>query len=456
MQPHHVAPQNRALRPHDDRRVAFQTLGCRLNQFETDSLAGAFESAGYTVVPFEEPAEAYIVNTCTVTNKADRKSRNTINRAMRHKRGVVVVTGCFVESHRRQLETHPGTFVVDNARKRHVVELVDAHLRGEILHPQSLDVDLFGYPVTAPIFRTRSMVKIQDGCDNFCTFCIIPFVRGRARSRDPRSILEHARRALDKGYREIVITGVNVSRYDHGQTGFSALVEQMLELEGSYRLRISSMEPDSLDDRFYDLLNHPRMCPQLHLCLQSGSDSVLQQMRRQYSVAQYRAILERIRARRPDFNITTDVLVGFPGESEADFESTCALCNEIGFGHIHTFAYSRRSGTRADRMSAQIPEVVKQLRSERIRAIAADSKRRYRRGFVGRTQQLLVEQIDPRSGLARGYGEHYLPLITDAAGLERNSLVTVVLRDLDDGDDPLLRATVLKSVSAGGTQKPVT
>ncbi len=424
------------------RRVAFQTLGCRLNQFETDSLAGEFEGAGYTIVPFDQSADAYIVNSCTVTNKADRKSRNTIYRAERSSDALVVVTGCFVESHRQELERRPRTFTVDNAHKRHVLDLVEAHLNGEILHPESLERDLFSYSVPDPIFHTRSMVKIQDGCDNYCTFCIIPFVRGHATSRAPEDVLTHVQGSLEKGYKEIVVTGVNISRYRHGDVGFSELIERLLELDGDYRLRISSMEPDSLDDRFFSLLEHPRMCPHLHLCLQSGSERILLKMRRQYTAAQFARMAERIRARRSDFNLTTDVIVGFPGETEADFNETRALCTDLEFGHIHTFAYSRRSGTRADRLQEQIPEKVKQERSQQIRLIAEASKRRYRLALVGQTQRLLVERVDPSHGVARGYGENYVPIAVAAEGISRNSFVPVLLESLDtpeESEEPVLR-----------------
>ena len=422
------------------RRVAFQTLGCRLNQFETDSLAGEFEHAGYTVVPFEEQADAYIVNSCTVTNKADRKTRNSIHRATRRSDALVVVTGCFTENHKLELQLQPGTLAVDNARKRHVVDLVDAHLRGEIPQPELMQPDLFSYNVPEPIFHTRSMVKIQDGCDNYCSFCIIPYVRGHAVSREPAEILNHVRRSLDRGYKEIVVTGVNISRYRYAETGFSSLIEQLLAIDADFRLRISSMEPDSLDDRFFALLEHPRMAPHLHLCLQSGSERLLLKMRRQYSAAQYAQIVGRIRALQPDFNITTDVIVGFPGETEADFAATCALCSELQFGHIHTFSYSRRSGTRADRMPDQITEAIKRERSEQVRRIGALSKQRYRARFVGRCQRVLIEQIDEQLGQARGYGQHYLPLVIDRKGQQRNSFVDVRVTQLEPTDDPLLRA----------------
>ncbi|WP_455383267.1 tRNA (N(6)-L-threonylcarbamoyladenosine(37)-C(2))-methylthiotransferase MtaB [Salinispira pacifica] len=443
---------NAPMKSANGRRIAFQTLGCKLNQYETDSLASRFVRAGYRVVPFGSPADACVVNTCTVTNRSDRKSRNTINRALRgglpEGRSVpgetgeplVVVTGCFVGTHRDELESMGLNYVVENDQKSHIFELVDAHFRGEMEHPVEMGRDLFDFPVAEQIFHTRSMVKIQDGCDNFCTFCIIPYVRGRAASRPVQQILDNVRETVEAGSREVVITGVNLSRYRDGETGFSSLLEQILEVPGDFRVRISSMEPDSLDERFLDILGHPKMCPHLHLCLQSGSERVLLQMRRQYTYREYRRITDSIRARYPDFNLTTDVIVGFPGESEEDFAQTERACREIGFSHIHTFPYSRRTGTRAERMDGHLSEQVKKERSARIRAISDLNKRRYREQFVGRSQRLLVERVGARGAEGSGYGEHYVPVELRMPQVRHNEFYDVTLTALTDGEDPTLIA----------------
>ncbi|HUX13115.1 MAG TPA: radical SAM protein, partial [Spirochaetia bacterium] len=240
------------------------------------------------------------------------------------------------------------------------------------------------------------------------------------------------------GSREVVITGVNLSRYSDGTTGFSSLLERILELPGDFRLRISSMEPDSLDDRFLDILSHPKMCPHLHLCLQSGSERILLQMRRQYSYLGYRKIVDAIRTRLPDFNLTTDVIVGFPGETEADFADTENACREIGFSHVHTFPYSRRSGTRADRMDGQISEDAKKERSARIRRISDENKRNYRLRFVGREQRVLVERKGARKATGSGYGEHYVPVEFHLPEVRYNEFYRVRLTALGEGDDPAL------------------
>ena len=489
------------------KRIAFNTLGCKLNQYETDSLASQFFRAGYEVVPYEAEADAYVINTCTVTNKSDRKSRNMVNRATgravgtagapgaavdaatratgaapateaafgrfeqpaenassataseaippvpaSETRPVVVVTGCFVDSNRDYLAGRSDiTYVVDNARKNNIFHIVDAHFRGEILDPARLDSDPFGYALAEKGFHTRSMVKIQDGCDNFCTFCIIPYVRGRATSRPLPAVLDNVRRLVDAGTREVVLTGVNMGRYRDGESDFADVVEAVLDLPGDFRVRISSLEPEPSDERFIDLLGHPKMCPHLHLCLQSGSERILLAMRRMYTLAGYLEFVERLRSRYPGFNLTTDVIVGFPGESDADFEETARVCREVAFSHIHTFKYSRREGTRADRMPNQVSEVVKSARSERIREIGSDNKRRYRSTLLGSVQTVLVESVDAE-GCGQGYGEHYVPVTVCAAEwqaqssprIAENRFCPVRLTALEEGEEPVFRGEPLR------------
>ncbi|GAB6091260.1 tRNA (N(6)-L-threonylcarbamoyladenosine(37)-C(2))-methylthiotransferase MtaB [Spirochaeta dissipatitropha] len=395
------------------KKVAFQTLGCKLNQYESDSLAAQFRRGGYTLVDSAEKADCYIINTCTVTNKADRKSRNIMNRALRQNArddSITVITGCFVDSHRDQMESDDRlTYAVDNARKAHIFEMVHSHFKGELLHPNALPKDLFHYSIPDRSVHTRAMVKVQDGCDNFCTFCIIPFVRGRGSSRPLPDILEEVDSLIAAGFKEIVLTGVNMSRYIWQDHSFSDVVDAILHRTGDFRVRISSLEPDQLDDRFLGLLKHPKMCRHLHLCLQSGSERILLAMRRMYSYADYRFIADKIRTLIPGFNITTDIIVGFPGESEEDFLASCQAAESIGFGHIHIFPYSRRMGTRAERMTGHVDSKVKSERLKQLQTIADNQKIAFRRSLIGKTQEVLVEKID-ESGYAQGYGESYCPV----------------------------------------------
>jgi len=422
------------------KRIAFKTLGCRLNQYETDSIVSEFINSGYEVVNITEKADAYIINTCTVTNMSDKKSRQVINRVYkRNQDAVLVVAGCMVNNYKEVIEKQvKATYTVDNERKHNIFSLIDSHFKGEIIHPDELKKDRFGFGPAEKGFHTRCLIKIQDGCNNFCTFCIVPFVRGRAVSRSIEDILENIRQVLDFGYKEIVLTGVNIGRYDYEGLNFENLVEKIVEIPGDFRVRISSIEPEGFGDKLFDLFSHPKLTPNLHLCIQSGSDKILQKMRRTYTVDDFRSIVDKIRSRIPDFNFTTDIMVGFPGETEDDFLETCKVANEIGFSHIHTFKYSVRKGTHAERMPDQVPEKIKTERSAIIRDIAEKTKRKYRSSFIGKTQKVLVEKIDNK-GFATGYGEFYIPVKFKADEQTRlKDFRTVKIVGIEDGEDPML------------------
>lgn len=427
------------------RKIAFKTLGCRLNQYETDALASTFSSNQYNVVDYEDQADVYVVNTCTVTKQSDTKSRNIIRHATRkNEEAVTVVTGCMVNNHREKLEESLDnvTYFVENKEKSQIYGLIDAHFKGEVFHPKKDAANLFGYEAAKDTFHTRSMIKIQDGCNNFCTFCIIPKVRGRATSRPAGEILENIKHVVNFGFKEIVLTGVNIGRYEHEGLKFDDLVEKVLELPGDFRVRISSIEPEGFTPKLYKLFNHPKLTPHLHLCIQSGSDKTLLKMRRMYTVDEFRKIVTDIRKEIPGFNFTTDVIVGFPGESEEDFQETIDVVQEIGFSHIHTFKYSLREGTRAARMPEHIPDKVKSARSEVIRELTQDNKLKYRKSFIGKQQRVLVEKIDDQ-GFAHGYGEHYIPVKFAGQVLKKNEFYLVDLKHVENAEEPVLVGEVL-------------
>lgn len=413
------------------KRIAFSTLGCRLNQFETDALVTRFRNTGYEIVPFDCEADAYVINTCTVTDKSDRKSRNTIYRAGRWGHApVVVTTGCYTENHRKYLKEQLGvTYVVDNQHKNGIFTILDAHFRGEIVNSETMPGDQFDFDDTSGGFHTRRMVKIQDGCDNFCSFCIIPSVRGAAISRPFEEVLDGIKNVIDSGGKEIVLTGVNISRYQYGNMDFTELVSKILELPGEFRLRISSIEPDLPASRFIDLVNHPKFCRHLHLCFQSGSDRILRSMNRQYSYSYFRNLVEGIRSRSADFNLTTDIMVGFPGETDSDFEETCRAVEAMRFSHIHTFPYSVRTGTTAAHMDDQIPGRLKAVRAKRIRELSEKQKEHYFRSLLGMEQTVLVEKVE--NGQYRGYGDRYVPVTFEAetgAGTSSEKLINTFQR----------------------------
>ena len=420
------------------KKVSFKTLGCRLNQYETDALVTQFHQAGYHVVDFSTPADITVINTCTVTRQSDQKSRNSISHAARkNSSGVVVVTGCMANNHKEQLEaSEKVTYVVDNAHKSRIVPLIDAYFKGEVMHPDSFQGDVFGFETVDQSLHTRTAIKVQDGCDNFCTYCIVPSVRGRAVSRPLDQILDNVRKVVDNGFREVVITGVNIGRYDLGSNNIESVIEKILDLPGDFRIRISSLEPDGFGPGFHRLFTHSKMAPHLHLCIQSGSDAILSKMKRMYTVGSFMEIVEKFREHIPDFNFTTDVIVGFPGETEKDFRRTVEVVKEARFSHVHTFRYSRRKGTRADRMEDQVEERIKTERSEVIRLLSEETRISYMQSMLGKPQRVLVEKVD--KGTARGYGEHYLPVRFPTGGTARNLFEQVLVHDIDHSDPPVM------------------
>ena len=424
--------------------VAFKTLGCRLNQSETDSLVSEFHHSGWQIVDFNKPADIYIINTCTVTSQSDKKSRNLINQANRKNTdALVIVTGCMVDNYRDAPVDIPGSACfVENNLKGSIFRMVEDYLERKVWKSTSYEPGVFNFRPADISLHTRSLIKIQDGCDHFCTFCIVPFVRGRAVSRPVEDILNNIRQVIDSGFQEIVITGVNISRYKIENIDFEELIGKILAVSGNFRVRISSIEPYGLGDKFIRLFSNPKLMPHLHLCLQSGSDRVLLKMRRTYSVSGFRSIVDKIRKNYPDFNFTTDIMVGFPGETDQDFKATCEATKNLGFSHIHTFKYSRRKGTRADLMPNQVTEKIKNERSSIIRQISAENKLAYRKSLIGKIQHVLVEKVHARTG--KGYGELYVPVEFKHPEVRRNMIQKVILTEIGQRDDLILYGKPVK------------
>ncbi len=428
------------------KKIAFKTLGCRLNIFETDALVSQFRNEGYEIVDFNREADAYIVNTCTVTNQSDKKSRQETGKASRtNSDAVLVVTGCMATNQKVNLEKQNKiTYVIDNEHKSDIFHLLDSHFKGEIISPDELRSDRFGFDTVEEGLHTRSLIKVQDGCNNYCTFCIVPFVRGKAVSRPWKDIEKNIREVLDYGFKEIVITGVNIGRYDADGMDFEDLIEKVLAIPGDFRVRISSIEPEGFGDKLFNLFSNSKLTPHLHLCIQSGSDKILKEMRRTYTVDDFRQMVNKIRNRIPSFNFTTDLMVGFPGETEEDFQLSLDAIEEFGFSHIHTFKYSIRKGTRAERMYDQIPEKTKTQRSARIREIAEQNKRKYRSTFIGKQQNVLVEKID-EDGFASGYGDHYVYVkFKSSKYTKTNEFSLIEIIGIEDGEDPDLIGGIIQ------------
>lgn len=427
-----------------NRRVAFKTLGCRLNQSETDSLLTDFYKANYEIVGFNDNADVYIINTCTVTNQSDHKSKTIINQACKRDGSpVIVVTGCMADNQKEDLGIRNNiTYIVPNRTKSAIFSLIDSHFKGEIMNPDSMKEGLFNFSVAEKSFHTRSFIKINDGCNNSCSYCIVPKVRGKAISRPPGDILDNIRKVVDLGYKEVVLTGVNISCYNFDNVNFEDLIEKVLNVPGDFRVRISSLEPEGFGEKLVALFDNPKLCPHLHLCLQSGSDNILMKMKRVYNLESYLKIIELLKSKCPDINFTTDIIVGFPGESDKDFLDSCKVIKDVGFSHVHTFKYSIRKGTFAEHFPEHVPENVKAERSKKIREISDENKLAYRKSIITKTQRVLVEKIT-KEGQAMGYGENYVPVIFNSEDCIINSFKMVRISGITEANNMVLNGNTI-------------
>lgn len=411
---------------HAGPRFAVATLGCRLNQAESDELERKLAAAGLVPVEPEDSADIYVVNTCTVTHIADRKARHLIRHLKRlNPAAVVVATGCYAQVAPGELSSMPEVdLVVPNRQKDLLPEII---LRaweerfGPVL-PRLQDVAAGACTWVDRPGRARALLKIQDGCNYVCAFCIVPRARGRHRSVPVPELVERVRAFAAEGFDEVVLTGVCIGAYGlewDGRPHLYDLVRTLLDETPVRRIRFSSIDPADFDLRLLDLYPSGRLCRHFHLPLQSGSDAVLRRMRRRYTAGQYRELVEAIRSRIPGAFIAADVIVGFPGESEADFEATFDLCRELGFAGLHVFRYSPRPGTLAARFPDQVPEPVKRARSERLIALAEELAAAFRASQLGATLEVVVEgpaQCGPSGTWWEGLSDNYLRVHFPAPG----------------------------------------
>jgi threonylcarbamoyladenosine tRNA methylthiotransferase MtaB len=398
-------------------KVALTTLGCKVNQYETQKILESFEARGFEVVPFDSPADVYVINTCSVTQSAEAKSRQTVRRAARQNpNAIVVMTGCYAQfTLRRGERVEEAHLIVPNPEKLHTVDRLlesfpELAARLSLEGTAQLVPDTPGAKVHQ---RTRAVLKIQDGCNVFCSFCSIPYTRPVLRSRPADEVLEEARSLVARGFREIVLTGVLIGDYGE-QTGsggadLPTLCQRLSQLEGLERIRISSIEPTLVSDDLIDLLaTNPKMCPHLHIPLQSGDSRVLKAMNRPYDQAFYLDLCRRLRERIPLLAISTDIMVGFPGEDEEAFQNTCQVVEAAEFCRAHLFRYSTRPGTPAAEMPAQVPDPVKAERIQRLQEICRKVQQRYASRFIGQVDYVRVESRSKQSGLLSGTSDHYL------------------------------------------------
>jgi threonylcarbamoyladenosine tRNA methylthiotransferase MtaB len=458
------------------RTAAFLSLGCKVNSYETEAMRGMFEAAGYEIVDFKDTADVYVVNTCTVTNIADRKSRQMLHQAKnRNPKAIIAAVGCYVQAAEELLLSDSAVdLVIGNNKKSDIVSMVERCLGGKNKEELVIDIneekDYEELNITAATEKTRAFIKIQDGCNRFCSYCIIPYVRGRVRSRKEEEILTEVSELAGKGYKEIVLTGIHISSYgtdrstaiimdrermsrkpeksnskddsyplreeSNFQDGdnwaseesifqdsaspspeedmpLAQLIIKIGNIEGVERIRLGSLEPRIITDGFLKAISSVKQfCPHFHLSLQSGSDTVLKRMNRKYTSSEYydRVLLIRDYFELPSF--TTDVIVGFPGETEEEFSETMDFVKRIGFSHIHVFKYSRRAGTKAAQMPDQIPEEIKNHRSNELIVLSEIMSQEYKARFMGRIEKILFEETITAGGrnYQLGHNERYLKL----------------------------------------------
>lgn len=384
------------------RKAALHNLGCKVNSYETEAMKELLQAAGYEIVDFEDKADVYVINTCSVTNVADKKSRQMLHRARtRNPQAVVVAAGCYVQAAGEKLKEDGSVdLIVGNNKKTELVSLLEEYFAGRE-HPDGV-IDISAVQeyeplhITAQTEHTRAFIKVQDGCNQFCSYCIIPYTRGRIRSRRMEDVEEEVRGLAKKGYQEVVLTGIHLSSYGldfKDGTDLLALIRRIHQVDGIKRIRFGSLEPRIITDEFAKALSElPKVCPHFHLSLQSGCDDVLKRMNRHYTCEEYE---ERCRILRRYFKqpaITTDVIVGFPGETDEEFRKTKEFLKTIRFYEMHVFKYSRRAGTRADRMPDQVPEPVKAERSAGLLSLEAEMSREYRSSFLGKNEEILLEE----------------------------------------------------------------
>lgn len=387
--------------------VAFHTLGCKVNQYDSQAMLEVFQQAGYEAADFEGKADVYVINTCTVTGTGDKKSMQAVRRAMKNNPDAqVVIAGCLAQRDGEKLLSTGARLIIGNSRRGEVVKLLhEAMEKGQAICAVQdiLRADYEPLFITRQEEHTRAVLKIQEGCDRYCTYCIIPSVRGGIRSRRPEDIRAEAEGLAKAGFKELVLTGIHLTSYGRDLEGKTLLdAVKACDIEGVERIRLGSLEPViATEDFVRELAKIGKVCPQFHLALQSGSDEVLRRMRRRYTTAEFAAACELLRRYFPGCALTTDVICGFPGETEEDFAESCAFCEKIAFSRLHVFPYSRRQGTKAADMPGQLTRAVKEERTRQLISIGKKTALAYHRSLVGTVQEVLVEE--DLSGYTRGY-----------------------------------------------------
>ncbi|OEH86145.1 tRNA (N(6)-L-threonylcarbamoyladenosine(37)-C(2))-methylthiotransferase MtaB [Desulfuribacillus stibiiarsenatis] len=425
-------------------KVAFHTLGCKVNQYETAAIEQIFTDASYEIIDFKETADVYVINTCTVTNLGQRKSRQMIRRAIQNNpNAIIVVTGCYAQTAPGEvLEIFGVDLVIGTQDRQNILQYVNQLL--EERKPINAVSDIMQQKdfedISAPFFgeRTRATLKIQEGCTEFCSYCIIPYARGSIRSRKLSSIIEQAELIVRQGYKEIVLAGIHLGAYgkDQEDIQLTDVLQALKDVQGLERIRISSIEATEVDDRLLEIMSSSdKFCRHLHLPLQAATNEILGKMNRKYSVEQYANIVANIRKRIPEIAITTDIIVGFPGETEELFDEGIQWVEKISFSDMHIFKYSKRTGTPAAEMENQVLNTDKEKRSQRLNQLAKQMKHEYNQKFLGKSLPVIIEQPwgqrqNEALQLFEGYSDNYIKIVVEATPQEIGTMVSVKVDDI--------------------------
>ena len=413
--------------------VGVLSLGCKVNTYESEYVINELKKAGYEIKDFDDLCDVYIINTCTVTNNSDRKSSKMIRQAIRRNpEACIVAMGCFIAAN-PDIKIDGLDIIIGNKDKSKIVELLDEYFNnkeemrleytGRLKEFEDMYINSFPG-------RTRAFVKIQDGCDNFCTYCIIPFVRGKCRSKEESKVIEEVKMLVNNGYKEIVLTGIHTGSYGVDlDTSFADLLNKLVKISGLERLRISSIETTELNEDVLDVLRNSKiLVDHLHIPIQAGSNEILKAMNRKYDLDFFFKKIEEIRSIRPDIAISTDVIVGFPGETEELFQTTIDTCRKLGFSKLHVFPYSERRGTASSRMSNKIDEHEKKERSRRLIEVSKELEIDYMKKFIGKEVEVLVEEY--KDGYSYGHTGNYLYVKINRE-LPHNEMINVTIKNIE-------------------------
>lgn len=421
------------------RSVAFHTLGCKVNQYETEAIQEMFSDKGYRIINFDQKADVYIINTCTVTNMADKKSRQMISKAKKiNSESIIVVIGCYAQiAGEKILEIDGVNLVIGSDGKNEIVKLVEQCLQDNtkinVVDNIRKITEFENLTVRNNTDKTRGYIKIQDGCNQYCSYCIIPYTRGPIRSRNIKNIVDEVNKLVDNGYKEVVLTGIHVASYGKDLDNINLLdvIKVIHDIEGIKRIRLSSIEPTMVDEKFVQAINKlPKVCPHYHLSLQSGCDKTLKEMNRKYTTEEFLESVNLLRKYIKDVSLTTDIIVGFPGETDEDFNTTMEFVHNVNFNDIHVFKYSPREGTPAAKRKDQIQSSIKDIRSHKLIELKNQLKLENIKTYIGLEKKVLIENYSHERDLHEGYTGNYIKVFVKTNENIVNEIVNVKLENM--------------------------